>query len=550
MMVFDRRSAVAALANQSFDVVVIGGGITGAGVALDAASRGLRTALVERDDFSSGTSSRSSKLVHGGLRYLQQRDVRLVYEALAERQRLLQNASHLVHELSFLIPMFREGGLVPKQVARAIGGAMWGYDLTGGLRIGKRHRKLTATESADLMPRLRHDQVAWSYLYWDAQADDSRLTMAILRTAALDFGAVVANRVEVSGISTRAATEQVEGVRVQTPGGEEFVIEARTVVNATGVWADEVANMDRSAKAVSLSPAKGVHLAFPSHLFENQVAAVVPVSDDGRTIFVVPWGGQTYVGTTDTAYDGDRRNPQTTSEDIEYVLGAVTRSTTAAVDESAITGTWAGLRPLVSNASSARTADLSRRHAISCSPAGVVTITGGKLTTYRQMASDAVDEVVGYLNPAPALRSCRTAKLSLRGSDGHDHLSSSRAPVSSETMAHLVDRYGSETGTLTAIIDADPGLVTPMVEGLPYLRAEAVFAARYEMATTLDDIVTRRTRARLRHAPATARAAASIAAVVAPELGWSAAESARQVSEVHRLCAEDMSGTTSPATTQ
>lgn len=541
-MGFDRTPALADLAKNEFDVVVVGGGITGAGVALDAASRGLRTALVERDDFASGTSSKSSKLIHGGLRYLQQREIRLVYEALAERQRLLNNAPHLVHELPFLIPMFHRDGLVPKKVARAIGGAMWGYDLTGGMRIGKRHKKLTTAETSELMPQLRPERVAWSYLYYDAQADDCRLTMAILRTAALDFGAVIANRTEVTSIDVGSATNQVQTVSVRTSEGETFAIQGRCVVNATGVWADKLGDLDPSAPTVNLSPAKGVHLTFPSELFENQVAAVVPAGNR-RSVFVIPWGDQTYVGTTDTAYEGDLNDPRTTSEDIDYVLAAIRKSTTAAVDESAITGTWAGLRPLVSNAGSDRTADLSRRHAVSCSPAGVVTVTGGKLTTYRDMASDAVDQVVEFLNMAPALRSCRTAKLRLRGADGLDEIRSSRASLSADSHAHLVDRYGSETGTVLAMIDADPGLVTPMVDGLPYLRAEAVFAARYEMATTLDDVVSRRTRARLRDAPRTARAAASIAATVGAELGWSAEKEASEVAHVERLCAEDMSGT-------
>lgn len=516
---FDRSAALAEMGDRQFDTVIVGGGITGAGVALDAASRGLRTALIERHDFASGTSSKSSKLIHGGLRYLQQREVRLVYEALAERQNLLRNAPHLVSELPFLLPMFHRNGLIPKKLERALGGAMWGYDLTGGLRIGKRHQRLDAAETLDLMPSLDPDRVGGGYLYYDAAADDARLTLSLVRTAAIDHGAVVANRVAAVGLE-KSDGEKIIAVRAETAEGDELRIRTSSVVNATGVWADSVRRFDTGRTEDTLRPAKGIHLTFPAEPFGNKVAAIVPVPKDRRSIFVIPWGEQVYVGTTDTDYDGPIDEPHCTPEDVAYVVGALQASTTAQVDASAVTGTWAGLRPLVKAASSDRTADLSRRHSVATTSSGMVTVTGGKLTTYRRMAADAVDAVVERLDLPPALRGCRTKRLTLIGAEGD-------AGTSTE---HLRGRYGSEAAVIDAIVAADPGLATPLVLGLPYLKAEAIFAARWEMATTLDDVLSRRTRARLRDLNATVRAAPEVADLLAAELGWSSTTTAANLS--------------------
>ncbi|HEX8804404.1 MAG TPA: glycerol-3-phosphate dehydrogenase/oxidase, partial [Acidimicrobiales bacterium] len=520
---FDRNDNIARLDDGTFDVLVVGGGITGAGVVLDAAARGLSAALVERDDLASGTSSKSSKLVHGGLRYLQNGDVRLVYEALRERQRLLGNAPHLVKVLPFLIPVFEgKGGLIPKQVARALGSAMWMYDLTGGLRIGRIHRRLRRADALAHMPTL-DDRLAWAYLYYDAQTDDARLTLAVARTAALDHGATVVNHAAVRGIR-KDATGRARGALVDVGGGHQVEVRARVVVNATGVWADDVRALDEGEHPRSIRPAKGIHITVPWDKVRNDIAAVVPVPQDRRSVFVVPWpgpdgrvgpGGLTYVGTTDTDYDGDVDDPQCTAEDVAYLLGALNRSLRAPLDEGDVLGTWAGLRPLVAAAASGRTADLSRRHRIDPSPSGLVTVTGGKLTTYREMAEDAVDAAVRLLGddaPRRARRS-RTARLRLRGADGWAE--------AREHDAHLADRYGGEARVVRAMVEAEPHLGEPLVPGLPYLRAEALYAVRYEMATTLDDVLSRRTRARLRGRDATAAAAADVAALVGDELGWS-----------------------------
>jgi glycerol-3-phosphate dehydrogenase len=521
---FDRAAALRRLADDAFDLLVIGGGITGAGVALDAASRGLRTALVERDDFASGTSSKSSKLVHGGLRYLQQGDVRLVYDALAERQRLRRNAPHLVKVMPFLIPIFSgKDGLVPRPVARALGSAMWMYDLTGGARIGRLHKRLNKAEALEHMPTLPADRLASAYLYYDAQADDARLTLTIARTAALDFGVAAANRVKVTGIRKDGA--RVDGADVEADGAT-FPIRAAAVVNATGVWADDVRALDEGVDPASMRPAKGVHITVPWSKVRNDIAVVVPVPKDKRSVFVVPWGDLTYIGTTDTDYDGPLDDPTCTPEDIAYLLRAINFSVDTHITAADITGTWAGLRPLVRTAETERTADLSRRHQVSVSDSGVVTITGGKLTTYREMAADAVDAVLERLRADGRdgfARRSRTKHLPLRGADGYDAMAAEHP--------HLADRYGGEARILLAMVERDAALGEPLVDGLPYLRAEALYAARYEMARSVDDILSRRTRARLLAREASSAAAADVAAIVADELGWSADDQAAQVAD-------------------
>jgi len=553
---FDRNENLASLAEGTFDVLVIGGGITGAGVALDAASRGLRTALVERDDFASGTSSKSSKLIHGGLRYLQNGDVRLVYEALRERQRLLRNAPHLVKVLPFLIPVFEgKGGIIPKRLARALGSAMWMYDLTGGLRIGKRHRRLSRDAALAHMPTLG-DRLAWAYLYYDAQADDARLTLTVARTAALDYGATVVNHAAVTAI-TKDDGGRVDGATVEIGAdvgggaGGEMHVRARAVINATGVWADHVRALDEGTDPNSIRPAKGIHVAVPWHKLRNDIAAVVPVYQDRRSVFVVPWpangddgtgagatadGGVTYIGTTDTDYEGDVDDPQCTPEDVAYLLGAINHAVAEPLDESDVLGTWAGLRPLVRDASDSRTADLSRRHRVLSSAGGMITVTGGKLTTYREMAEDAVDAAVRALSstgePLPRrARRSRTRSLALRGAAGWREART--------RDAHLGARYGGEAAVVEAIIAADPAMAEPLVPGLPYRRAEALYAARYEMATTVDDVLSRRTRSRLLGRDATAAAAADVADLLAAELGWSDAERAAQVDRFREALARE-----------
>ena len=543
---FNRSDALRRLESTDFDVVVIGGGITGVGCALDAASRGLRVALIERDDFASGTSSKSSKLVHGGIRYLQQGDIRLVYEALAERQILRRNAPHLVKVLPFLIPIFSTKGVVNRKLARAMGTAMWMYDLTGGLRIGKMHKRVSKKQALEWFPTLPADKLMPSYLYYDAEADDARLVVTVARTAALRFDATLVNRTEVVDLQ-KDSNGNVNGVTVKADG-RTFTVSTKAVVNAAGVWSDDVRALDEAEHPRSIRPAKGVHITVPWSKVRNTVAAVIPVPGDKRSVFVVPWGQFTFVGTTDTDYTGPIDDPQCNENDVEYLLRALNGSITETVTTDDILGTWAGLRPLVADPeASGRTADLSRRHKVRRSDSGVVTITGGKLTTYREMAADTIDEVLSEVLDADRItrfrRRSKTKHIKIHGANGYEDLVDSAdtiSPLGGDQVRRLADRYGSDATTVLAIAESDQSLAEPLVPGLHYIRAEAIFAVRYEMATTVDDILSRRTRARLETRDASADAAAAVAALLAPELGWDEAEQARQVADYRARIDEEL----------
>ena len=535
---FSRATSLQRLSREEFDIVVVGGGITGAGVALDAASRGLRVALVERDDFASGTSSKSSKLVHGGLRYLQQGDVRLVYQALRERKRLRRNAPHLVHVLPFMIPILTKDGVVSRKIARALGSAMWMYDLTGGWRIGRIHRRLSAKNAYKHLPTMPEKKLASAYLYYDAEADDARLCLSVLRTAA-DKGAAIANRCRVDSIESSSATQHTVQV-TDTLTGNAIAIRTHAVVNAGGVWADDVRALDEKKHPDTIRPAKGVHLTVPWEKVRNDIAVVIPVPKDRRSLFVVPWIPKadgtyyfTYIGTTDTDYKGPVNDPQCTKDDIDYVLNALNASVTTNVTVDDVTGVWSGLRPLVktddTSAKAGRTADLSRRHKVVTSPSGVVSVTGGKLTTYREMAEDAVDAVCEVLN---INKKSKTRSLSIHGSQGKRSLSSYRDK-------HLDGRFGSDAAHINRLIDNDPTLGEELVPGLPYLRAEAVYAVTHEMATTLDDVLTRRTRSRLLDRRACVGVAPAVADLIAPLLGWTDDERSKNLAEFMDECARE-----------
>lgn len=582
---FSRQASLKRLESEHFDVLVIGGGITGAGCALDAAARGLSVALVEKGDFASGTSSKSSKLIHGGLRYLQQRRVVLVYEALAERQRLLRNAPHLVGILPFLIPVYTTDGLINPKVARALGTALWAYDLTGGFRIGKKHKRVSKAEALELFPTLPDDRLEHGYIYYDCEADDARLTLAILRTAALSHGAAVANHTSAVGIN-KDGMGACRSVSVATAEGESFDISASVVINAAGVWADEVRLLDDSASGKRLRPAKGIHVALPRELFGNQAAAVIPTGQDDRSIFVIPWGNTTYLGTTDTDYAGDVNSPECSLEDVEYLLKTASDNTTAKISADDILGVWAGLRPLVKNTKSQSTADLSRRHSVTVSDAGVVTIVGGKLTTYRKMAADAMDEAADYLaqrsasqaKPAKtklAKGSSPTPKLSLIGAPQElvDNPTAPATPLSpvvepvkkflgslrdnrpqspteqlfpgeltEATVEHLFSRFGTETSRLLELMRERPELARQLHPELPYLAAEVVHAVRAEMAVGLDDVMSRRLRATLLNARASTEMAQDAADLMAAELGWDASHSQAQAQRYRDSIEHEMFG--------
>jgi glycerol-3-phosphate dehydrogenase len=538
---FERSAMVAALANEEFDVLVIGGGITGVGIALDAATRGLRTALVERDDFASGTSSKSSKMIHGGLRYLQQGDVRLVYEALRERQRLLDNAPHLVTVLPFLIPVLTRDGPISKKIAKALRSALWMYDMTGGLRIGKRHQRLDAEQALAHCPTLPVEKLSSAFVYYDAGADDARVTLTVAKTAAT-HGAVIANQCEVVEL-TKDADGNADGAIIDT-GAARVRVSAKVVVSATGVWADSIRALDEGSDPESLRPAKGVHITVPWHLVRNDIAVIISVPGDKRSMFLVPWNQlpdgtfeHCYIGTTDTDYLGDVDEPHTNDDDLDYMLRALHHNLTTTITRADVTGVWAGLRPLVKQASSERTADLSRRHSITIGASGLITVIGGKFTTYRVMAEDTVDEVLGQLG---FRRKCRTKKLRLVGGDGFRHVGIDHPD------ARLAGRYGTEAAEVKALIALDASLGEPMVPGLRYVRAEAVYAVRHEMATSLVDLLTRRTRAHLEDRAACLRAADDLAELLAGELGWSDEDVTAQVDEYRRLCNDELAAAERP----
>ena len=447
-----------------------------------------------------------------------------MYEALHERQRLLRNAPHLVKPLPFLIPLY--GG---KAIAKALNSALWMYDLTGGVRIGKRHRRISVDDTLGHMPTLRREGLAAGFEYYDAQADDARLTLSIVRTAVLDHGAVAANYAGVNEL-LKDAGGQVVGARVG-----DIDVRARVLVNATGVWSDEVRALDEGPQSAALRPAKGIHLSVPWEKVRCDLAVVIPVLKDKRSIFVVPWGDRVYVGTTDTDYEGSLDDPVCTPDDVRYLLDAVNRFLTDPLSTDDVSGTWAGLRPLGRDARSERTADLSRRHSVQRSPGGLITVMGGKLTTYRRMAEDTVDEVVSVLGRGGR---CRTIRLPLRGAEGFE-------AVADE---HLASRYGSEARIVQAMIAAEPSLGEPLVPSLPYLRAEALYAARYEMAHQLDDVLARRTRAVLLARDETAAVAGDVAQLVAGELGWDDAEAARQASAFRALAASEREAAGLPET--
>ena len=544
-----RRSAIARLHDETFDVLVVGGGITGAGVALDAAARGLRVALVDAADFASGTSSKSSKLIHGGLRYLQQGDIALVYEALHERQRLLRNAPHLVRVLPFMIPVLTKDGVVSRKIARALGSALWMYDLTGGWRVGKFHRRLRSTTALAHMPTMSGDRLSAAYLYFDAEADDARLTLAIIRSA-IERGAAIVNYCAVTALHKSSAGE-LTGAELRTHEGDTINVNASVVVNATGVWGDALRRMDGGGESATIRPAKGIHITVPWELVQNDIAVVIPVPGDKRSLFVVPHLQNedgtyryTYVGTTDTDYQGSIDDPQCTQDDIDYCLRALNKAVAGSgrtITRNDVVGTWAGLRPLVvssdGEAVKGRTADLSRRHKVMVSNSGMVTITGGKLTTYRKMAEHTVDAAIEVLKQhhrsdatrgeRNRARRCTTKRLPLF------------AATSRNRSDHLVTRFGTQADAVRELVARDATLSSPLIAGLPYLRAEAIYAARHELVVTLDDVLSRRIRGLLYDRHATAAAAHDTARLIAPELGWDAARVNDEVQRFQHICARE-----------
>jgi glycerol-3-phosphate dehydrogenase len=542
----DQNAALERLGSEQFDVLVIGGGITGAGVAVDAAARGLRTALVEAEDFASGTSSASSKLVHGGLRYLQQYEVGLVFQSLAERQTLLRNAPHLVQPIVFVLPVFGDAGIAGQAMAWTYSAGLWLYDLLGGLHIHHLHRRASAEEVRSHLPTLRTDHLLGGFIYYDARTDDARLTLALVQTAA-DHGAVVANHAPVVELR-KDGENRVCGARIRPEDGPDGGIEvrARAVVSATGVWADEIRDLDERRRHV-MRPAKGVHIVVPQTELPCDAAVILPSPSDNRNVFVIPWGDKTYVGTTDTDYEGSLRGRTVGRADVAYLLDAVNAVVTHPVTEDTVTGTWSGLRPLLAPAPgrrrpSERTVDLSRRHKVLMAPSGLVTITGGKLTTYRKMAADTVDVLVRQLGVGA--RRGWTEHLPVHGSTGLADLrqpgAAQRFGVAEATFAHLLGRYGDDTPAVLAVVGERPDFAEPVAGGLPFLAGEVIYAVRCEMAATVEDVLSRRMRVLPFDARAASAAAARVAQLMAGELGWDPERTATEVKRFRELAAASL----------
>jgi glycerol-3-phosphate dehydrogenase len=479
-----RREALQRMAEGEVDLLVIGGGITGCGVALDAASRGFSVALVERDDFASGTSGRSSRLIHGGVRYLEHYEFRVIRECLRERAILLRLAPHLASPTPLYVPT---RGLRQKALFRL---GLLVYDaLAMGLNVG-RNGLATADEIRRASPGLAKPSAGVTYT--ECRADDARLTLEVARTA-VRFGAMVANHAVVRGLDVNG---RVRGARVADRlTGESFDVRARLTVNAAGVWADHVQSLATEAPRL-LRPSKGIHLVFRPGSVRTRTGLLAPtLSGDDRFVYVIPWGDRVYAGTTDTAYDGDQDDPPVDEADFDYVFAPVAAAFPEVTREDVVAW-WAGLRPLLAQGSG-HTRDLSRRHAIYENPPGLLTVTGGKLTTFRAMAEDVVDRAAGVLGRGGT---CRTRSLPLgftgRLPEALDRAAreASSGGVDPEAGRRMVRRFGDDWTEAMALIKQDRSLAEPAVDGLPVLKVELELARSREMAMTDEDVLIRRTR--------------------------------------------------------
>lgn len=517
---FRRDAMQQALADtETFDVAIIGGGATGLGCAVDAAARGYRTLLVERADFGEGTSSRSTKLVHGGVRYLARGDVRLVREALRERGRLLSNAPHIVHARAFAVPAYAWWE------KPYYGAGLFAYDaLAASLGIG--HTELLSRdEYLERVPTANPDGLDGGVLYFDGQFDDARLAIALARTAA-DLGAVVLNHTAAVGLEKTDG--RIDGVRVRDQEtGEEASARARVVVNATGVWADEVRRLGDPAASPMLEPSRGAHVVLDRRFLPGDTAVMVPKTDDGRVLFAIPWQGKTVVGTTDVPVDGPVYEPRPGDDEVDYILEHAGRYLEPAPTRADVRAVWAGLRPLVSDPDADDTAALSREHVVTVSAAGLVTVTGGKWTTYRVMAEDAIDHAAESAGLDPKAHD--TASLPLHGWTA---AAATADGVSDDPFA----RYGADAPALRAIVKERPELGEPIHAALPsVLGAELVYGVTHEQARTVADGLGRRTRALFLDAAASADAANAAAAITADALGRDVAWAAEQAAAVRAL---------------
>jgi glycerol-3-phosphate dehydrogenase len=520
-----RRAALARMASESLDVLVVGGGITGAGIARDAAMRGLRTGLVDAGDFGAGTSSRSSRLVHGGLRYLEHGWLRLVFEASRERRTLIRIAPHLVRGRAFTFPVFRGG----RRPVWQIWAGVWLYDALALFRNVQRACLLTRAGVLRREPLLRDQGLTGGAEYWDAQCDDSRLTLATVRSAH-QHGALCANHVRVQALEK--AGGRVRGaVLTDVLDGARLAVRAHCVVNATGPWTDAFRRLDDPAALPLLRPTKGVHVCVPRERIGNAGAVTLTSPLDGRVMFVLPWGRRSVVGTTDTDTDEPPDTVAPSHDDVVYLLrsaNAIFPNARLQLDD--VVAAWAGLRPLLRGGGES-TASVPREHRIEESASGLVSIAGGKLTTYREMAAQAVDRVVRRLHRMdgrPVAPRAPTDREPLPGGEVADVVALEAELVQDGVPAALAHRlvwaYGTEAAAVRRLTREDPSLGEPVGPQVPVLAAEVVHQARREMAVRVTDVLFGRTGLAL-YEPAGARAAAPrIAELLGAELGWSGDE--------------------------
>ncbi|MFQ5554692.1 MAG: FAD-dependent oxidoreductase [Acidimicrobiia bacterium] len=537
-----RQAALDRMEDESFDVVVIGAGVTGTGCALDAVTRGLSVAVFDQRDLASGTSSRSSKLIHGGLRYLEQLNFRLVREALHERGLLLNRlAPHLVTPVSFLYPLRH------RIWERAyVGAGILLYDLLAG-RAGNplpRHRHLSRGGAVGLVPGLRRDSLIGGIRYWDAHVDDARHTMTLARTAA-GLGAAVATSVRATGLVRDG--DRVRGVAaVCLESGRRLTVRGRVVVNATGVWTDSIQDLVGSG-SIRVTASKGVHLVVPRERIPSSSGLIVRT--EKSVLFLIPFGRHWLIGTTDTPWDLDLAHPAASATDIRYVLDHINAVLEDPLEPSDIEGVYAGLRPLLSGESDA-TSKLSREHAVSVTAPGFVTVAGGKYTTYRVMAEDAIDAAAAELEER--VPPSRTAETPLLGAGGFHamwdarHSIGGKAGLSAGVIERLLRRYGDRTPELMDLIEARPDLAAPLPGGGGYLKAEIRYAASHEGALHLDDALTRRTRISIETRDRGLEAADAAVALLAPVLGWDAAAIVRELEHYRARVAAERESQTMP----
>jgi glycerol-3-phosphate dehydrogenase len=523
-----RDAAVKALASEEFDILVIGGGVTGAGAVLDAASRGLKVALVEARDIASGTSSRSSKLIHGGLRYLEQYDFKLVREALHERELMVASLSpHLVKPVGFLYPLHEK-----LKERTYVGAGLALYDVLRGFqRALPWHKHMSGKKIAEIAPSLRQDIVTGAVKYYDAQVDDARHTMTIIRTAQR-HGATIATRVEVDQL-IKDGKKVIGATVIDTETGKKIKVSAKSVVMCAGIWSDEMHAKFGLKAGYSVTMSKGVHIVVPGDAIRSDTGIILKTAIS--VLFLIPWGDKWIVGTTDTPYDGDRAHPHATSEDVQYILDQANKVLDPLLKREDIIGVYAGLRPLVSNAKDSTTTKLSREHTTDRSAPGFVSIAGGKYTTYRVMGKDAID--LASVDLRRIVNESCTEKLPIVGADGYFALVQQSAQIAAQydldekTVIHLLNRYGSLISEVLELIVSDKKLAKLLSPSLPYLKAEIVYAASHEGAMSVDDVISRRTRLAFEAPHAGVDLAEEVATLIAPVLGWGVREKKASVAQ-------------------